>query len=206
MPSAHLAMHGRRSMIGCARGDRCHSAIDRTQLCGPVNGSEAREGGLRLKTWVAPRGSRSVTGAQVRSSASIGVGAANDSWGVEKRCRIDDFLLELGESASMSGGGDILPSSPAPSARLDVRVECRSTRRKSSDKKPPQDLEGGAVIERPRGVLCGGERFEFSHLHRPTFGPLTLCVPLAWAIAMEDRAGACPSLSVDSSSTDARER
>ena len=32
----HLAMHGRRSMIGCARGDRCHSAIDRTQLCCPT--------------------------------------------------------------------------------------------------------------------------------------------------------------------------
>jgi len=30
------------------------------------------------------------------------------------------FLVELAERASMSGGGDILPSSPAPSARLDV--------------------------------------------------------------------------------------
>jgi hypothetical protein len=44
-------------------------------------------------------------------------------------------------------------------------------RRKNSDKKPPQDPEVALSSNALGGLLCGGERFEFSHLHDRTFEP-----------------------------------
>jgi hypothetical protein len=81
-----------RSRRSLSLDDRPYSALLSFKI-GPMNGSEAREGGLRLKTWVASRGSRSVTGAHVRSSASIGVAAANDSRGLRRDVESTVFFL-----------------------------------------------------------------------------------------------------------------